>query len=361
MKVFILPVFIGAMLFTHQALPPAFSPPGNKPSSLHGLFESEDILNISLKGNISGLLDNRAGDAKYFPVTMTCSDNAGTADSLFINVKTRGHYRRIKSNCDYPPLLLDFTQSSVPTGSMFSHQKQLKLVVPCRGDEFIVREWLVYKLYNLLTPLSYKARLAKITLQDNRRSKNVFSFYGILLENDKQMATRNNMVLIKRKMKPQQTVKEDFLKMAVFEYLIGNTDWSVEYLQNINLLAADSLAAPFAVPHDFDLSGIVNCPYSLPAAELEMGSVRERRYRGYCIKDLKAFDSTIAFYNEKKKDIYNLYAGCALMDAKYIKSTLRYLDDFYATINNAKAKKEAFGYPCDPGGTGNVILKGLKN
>ncbi|MEP6748490.1 MAG: hypothetical protein ABJB86_12235 [Bacteroidota bacterium] len=361
MKILIVTAFAGAMFFLHTILPvPSSLPKREQPSALHNLFDSEGILDISLQGNVKGLLGNRSGDAQLFPMTMTYHDSDGSTGSFSINVKQRGHFRRIASNCKYPPLLLDFTKLNLPGGTLFSGQSQLKLVIPCSGDEYIVREWLVYKLYNILTPYSFKARLIKATLLDSGRQKKADPFYGILLEDDKQMAKRNNLILIKKKMAPQLTVKDDFLKMAMFEYLIGNTDWSVEYLQNINLLAKDTTAMPFAVPHDFDFSGIVQCPYSMPAEELEMSSIRERRYRGYCIEDIKVFDDTIDFYNTKKKDIYNLYSNCTLLDAKYIKSTLKYLDEFYSTINNAKQRKQALGYPCNPGGTGNVIIKGLK-
>jgi hypothetical protein len=359
MKTFLLSGFIAVMLFSNRTSLPA--PAGNNQRASHGLFDTDDVLNIVLTGNIRDLLNDRTGEEpKSFPIVFKYKDQAAVEDSFSIAVKTRGHFRRIKSNCDFPPLLLDFKKTSIPPSSIFAGLPQLKLEVPCRGDEFMVREWLVYKLYNLLTPLSFRARLVKATLQDAQHQKTTYLFYGILLENDKQMASRNDMILVKRKMKPQQTVKDNFLKMAMFEYLIGNTDWSVEYLQNINLLAHDSLSAPIAIPHDFDLSGIVNCPYAMPPEELLMNSVRERRYRGYCTGDMKAFDDAIAFYNKKKKDIYNLYTNCALLEAKYLKSTLKYLDDFYATINNQKTFAKEFGYPCDKDGTGNVIVKGLK-
>lgn len=91
-----------------------------------------------------------------------------------------------------------------------------------------------------------------------------------------------------------------------------------------------------------------------------MTSVRQRRYRGYCIKDMKQFDSTIALYNRLKPDIYRIYSDCKLLDPKYVKSTLQYLDDFYATLNNPKSLQKEFGYPCDPSGTGNIIIQGLK-
>ncbi|HEY2726473.1 MAG TPA: hypothetical protein VGI61_04835, partial [Parafilimonas sp.] len=154
---------------------------------------------------------------------------------------------------------------------------------------------------------------------------------------------------------------DDFLKMAMFEYMIGNTDWSVQYLQNIKLIAKDSTQAPSTVPYDFDHAGIVNAPYAQPAEELQMSSVRQRRYRGYCIQNLSVFDSVITLYNRVKPAVYNLYTSCPYLDKQYVRFTLKYLDDFYATINNPVAFKKEFSYPCDKNGTGNIIIKGLKN
>ena len=48
----------------------------------------------------------------------------------------------------------------------------------------------MYKLYNLITPKSFKARLVKVTMDDASKKK-IAPFYGILLEDEKQMAQRN--------------------------------------------------------------------------------------------------------------------------------------------------------------------------
>ena len=186
-------------------------------------------------------------------------------------------------------------------------------------------------------------------------------FYGILLEEEKQMAKRNKMVAVEPKLRPEQTRLEEFLIMAVFQYLIGNTDWSVQYLQNIKLIATDSVSTPVTVPYDFDHAGIVNAPYARPAEELLMNSVRQRRYRGYCMPDIRTFDTIIAKYNNLKTEIYNLYTSCTLIDARYLKSTTQFLDDFYKAINNPKTWQNDFAYPCDQSGTGNVVIKGLKD
>ena len=326
-----------------------------------GLFESDQILDITLKGNIRQILNDREGKAKKYPVELTYTSEDSTKNSIQIEVKTRGHFRRQMGNCTFPPLLLTFSTIRGSSSSFFPSLTSLKLVMPCQGEEFIVHEWLVYKLYNLITSQSFRVRLVRVKLADSKNKRMPSPFYGILLENENQMAKRNNMVIIKKKMRPDQTMQPSFLKMAVFEYLIGNTDWSVEFLQNIKLIASDSTAEAIAVPYDFDLSGIVNAPYAKPAPELELSSVRERRYRGYCLKDWTLLDSTRTFYKRIKNEIYQLYSDCPLIDAKYKKQTLEYLDDFYSVIEDPKMLKNEFGYPCNPKGTGNVIIKGLRD
>ncbi len=336
--------------------------PALRPTSAEkGLFDTDDVLHITLSGNIRPLLKNRVGSPTNHSLTLAYAKEDGSKQAIPVEVKTRGHFRRMKGNCSYPPLLIQFSADSAHLSSVFREQRNLKLVMPCKGDQYIVREWLVYELYNLVTPQSFRARLVKVNLEDDESPKPSTPFYGILLEEENLMAKRNRMVSVERKVKPMQTKTDAFLTMAVFEYLIGNTDWSVQYLQNIKLLAADSTAfPPTAVPYDFDHAGIVDAPYAQPAEELRMRSTRERRYRGYCVQDMMVFESTIARYNQLKPDIYRVYTECPLLDEKYIKSTVQYLNEFYATVNDPKLWQKEFAYPCDPEGTGNVVIKGLK-
>jgi hypothetical protein len=329
-------------------------------SSGKELFESDEILEITISGRTKNLLNDRSDNAKEHPMNILYKAEDGTEISLAAELKTRGHFRRLMGNCIYPPLQVNFTENDTLDSSIFKGQNKLKLVMPCSGDEYVIREWLVYKLYNVITPKSFRARLVKVTLNNTKNNKTESPFYGMLLESEKQMAERNGGISLDTKMQPNRTEPNTFLTMAVFEYLIGNTDWSVQYLQNIKLVAADSLAVPVTVAYDFDHSGLVSAPYAKPAAELQMQSVRERRYRGFCITDMKTFDPVIALYNELKPAIYSVYTDCAVIDEKYIKNTLKYLDEFYETINDPQKVLKEFGYPCDPNGTGNVVIKGLR-
>lgn len=344
-----------------------FNPkPGNGSSLMplppvKGLFDSDEVLQIKLRGKLRELLNDRNSPVpRNFPLILSYNNEDSAEAAMPVEVRTRGHFRRMKENCTYPPLLIRFPEAGAHLTTIFKDQEKLKLVMPCAGDEYIIREWLVYKIYNLITPRSLKARLVRIQLEEEGNKKSMNPVYAMLLEEEDQMAKRNNASGVETKIRPQQTERSSFLTMAVFQYLVGNTDWSVEFLQNIKLIAAEPAGPPLAVAYDFDHAGIVNAPYAHPAEELQMSSVRERRYRGYCISDLSLFNPVLEEFIRLKSDIYKLYTDCKLLDEKYSKSTLRYLDEFYATISNTKAWQKAFAYPCDKNGTGNVIIKGLK-
>ena len=325
-----------------------------------GLFDSDEPLTISLKGKVRELLKDRDAISHLHPLQLVYKDEVGVEVSISVNVNTRGYFRKLKANCSYPPLMIQFAKDAGQISSIFRDQLKLKLVMPCAADEYIIREWLVYKIYNLVTPKSFKARLVKVQLEDERSSKPAGSFYGILLEEEKQMARRNKMIPVTKKLSPQQVNAEAFHTMAVFEYLIGNTDWSTQFLQNVKLIARDSTATPIPVPYDFDHAGIVRAPYAHPAEELQLHSTRQRRYRGYCITNLKTFEPVIADFNRIKDDVYKIYATCPIIDTRYKRYVTQYLDEFYDTINDPMVWKKDFSYPCDKSGTGNVIIKGLR-
>lgn len=322
------------------------------------LFESEDILHLRLSGNIRQLFNDRGDNAVYHPLVLTYLNGEKKEVSVTLKGKTRGNFRRSRENCTYPPILLNF-QKVTSVGSIFQNQDKLKLVMPCGDQEHVVREYLVYKLYNIITPKSFRARLVKVTFVDTvKRKETVVD--GFVIEEEDQMAKRNKTkVLQVKNIQGESTETETFLKMAVFQYMIGNTDWSVSYLHNIRIIAFDSLSIPSVVPYDFDHSGIVNAPYALPPEQLELRSTQERRFRGYCITDWKTMDEVIATYNRLKENIYSVYTTNKLLDAKYVKSTIRFLDDFYDTINDQKRMRQEFSYPCK-GGVPKIVIKGLQ-
>lgn len=325
-----------------------------------GLFDGEEILEITLEGDVRALFSNTKGEPQYFGFLLAYSDGLGN-HQLPLRVRTRGHFRREMNICDYPPLLLNFAKENT-VNTIFSDQDKIKLVMPCRGEKYVMREYLTYKIYNQLTPNSFKVRLVRVTVLDQPGSgKSYDSFLGFLIEEEEQMAQRVQMTsLDKDLVHPEAIPKDDFLRMAVFQYLIGNTDWSVQYRQNIKLIHSAESNRLIAVPYDFDHAGIVRAPYAKPAPELKLATITDRRYRGYCIEDMQSFEKTFEEFKSKKEAIYTIYSESELVDEKYTKSTLKFLVGFYSTLSNPKRAKFDFQYPCLADGTGNVVIKGLK-
>ncbi|PXX95676.1 hypothetical protein DF185_21505 [Marinifilum breve] len=324
------------------------------------LFNSDEVVEIKLKGDIRKLINDRKENAKYHPFVISYEIN-NLQHSLNIRVKTRGHFRKLRVNCVTPPLLLNFDSSPEQNNTIFKGQNKLKLVTTCSDESFVVQEYLVYKVYQLITEKSFRVRLVKVIFEDTKRNKTRTARFGILLEDQNKMARRNHSAIRKQlDIDPETIDREYFLKMSVFQFLIGNTDWSIQYLHNIKILNNEKTSSLYAVPYDFDMSGIVNTSYAAPAEALQLNSVRDRRYRGYCIDDMSEFEPTFQLFNELKSEIYAIYQKSTLIDKNYRKNTIRYLDRFYEIINDKKLSKRDFQYPCNPNGTGNVILRGLK-
>src|SRR5688572_20655742 len=187
-------------------------------NSSNGLFDREEVLTLKLSGEIQKLLKDRGDDMQYHSITLSYLAADSNKVSFPIRAKTRGHFRRTQGNCRYPPLMLNFSKGETPENSIFTGQDKLKLVTPCTDDKYVVNEYLVYKLFNLISEKSFKARLVHVIYDDNGKESK--PQYGILLEQEDDMARRNNAVIIEDKLvRPEQTKGEDFLKMAVFEYL----------------------------------------------------------------------------------------------------------------------------------------------
>jgi len=325
------------------------------------LFESDEIFVICLKGDLRKLFKDRRLKPSYHPILMKYIMPNGETDSLNIRVKTRGHFRRQRENCKTPPLLLNFDSAQIQSNQLFADQKKIKLVTPCIDHKYVLREYLIYKIYQLITENSFHVRLVKLCFEDSIKGKKTKDQYGILLENHNLLADRLQAQLFKRiNTRPERIIRQEFLNMAVFQYLIGNTDWSIQYLHNIKLISIKEKPGLIPIPYDFDHAGLVNAPYAKPTEELRMASIRQRRYRGYCIEDMREFQPTFDLFNKLKSDIYDIYTNNPLLEEKYIKQSLKYLDEFYQTINNPKLASKAFQYPCNPNGTGNVVIKGLK-
>jgi len=330
-----------------SARPQAGAPSPAPPPA--ALFDAADPLAITLTADFNAIAKERGEQKHPHPGVLSYVTPRGDSVSLKVNLHTRGHYRlRI---CSFPPLKVEFDKNE-SAHTLFAHQGNLKLVVQCRDNRafsnYLLEEYLIYRVYNLVTPMSFRARLARVTYVDATGRRGPETRYGFFLENDDRMARRNHThVLDTKGVIQSQTDPSQMGRVAVFEYLIGNTDWSVAGLHNI-VLIEDSTGVLFPVPYDYDWSGVIYPPYAVPDSRLGIRTVRERLYRGYC-RTAAELAPHFAVFNAVKDSIYALYRGQEGLEQGRVEEALKYYDEFYRTINDPRRVKRAFIDSCLPG------------
>lgn len=324
------------------------------------LFTSEDVLPFTLTLDYQKLLKDRGDERGYHPAILSYRDAAGAEVALNLRVMVRGNHRRNPETCDFPPLLLNFSRKTTQN-TIFEHVNKVKVVTHCIGEDYVHKEYLVYKLYNLVTEKSFRARLCRITYKDLQSKRKVETKYAFLIEDDKEMARRNEGEIVRKELVigMEGTDGRAMATLAFFQYMIGNTDWSVPYRHNIKLLSLDSLAAPYPVPYDFDYSGIVAPPYAIPPAELGISSVRQRLYRGYDFPD-QVYKEVAKTFAMRRAAIYNLYRDYPYLDKSEVKRTLSFLDEFYETMDDPKDFERRIVRVGQKNQKNYVVVKGLK-
>ena len=310
------------------------------------LFDAEDLLELTMEADLKPVLKDTGDERPDRPARLWYLDQQGDTVSFDIGVKTRGYYRRIFLNCNVPPLRLNFKKKAVKN-TVFAGQDKLKLVTHCRDkakayQQFTLQEYLIYKVYNLITENSFRVRLVRMTYVDTEGKRKLVTKYGFLIEDEDRLAERLGGRILKTGVIHQEvTHKEMATLLAVFQYMMGNTDWSVPGHHNIKFVFVDPKLPPLSVPYDFDFAGLVNAPYAKPDHRLQINSVRERLYRGYCRTE-EEFQAAFAPFNEQQEAIYALFRDFEYLDEKVKDRSLHYLDDFYETINKPRSVKREF-------------------
>ena len=313
---------------------------------IHGLFDAEETLNLDLEYDINELKKDRGPSRGYHPAKLSYIDPEGKRKTLDVRIKVRGRLRRQMLKCLVPPFKIKFDKSRTPN-TLFEKQKKLKLVVHCKNkpkfyQDYTLQEYLVYKMYNILTDLSFRVRLARITYIDSRGKEKSFTKYAFFIESYKQMADRNHAKTVNiTSILPQQADFAASALAAVFEYMIGNTDWSIRSSHNMRLLTIGDNPKYFPVPFDFDQSGLIDAHYARPDLALPIRSVRERLYRGFC-KNKAQFNRTFVIFHKHKKEIFSLFRDFSPLPEKIRKRNLEYLEKFYDIITNPKLVKRYF-------------------
>jgi hypothetical protein len=333
--------FLVAGLFCLTASQPGYGQKSSVKSD--DFFKDTSVLNATLIANMGKIYNYQGKKDINFHATFitTLPDSTQVDDKIVLNI--RGHFRL--GFCYVPPIKLIFNYSE--NSKMYS-LRDLKLVNECKisteYEQYLLKEYTIYKIYNLLTDLSFRARLLKLNLQDSLGKKKTISEYAFLLEDIKTVAKRNNCKDLKNvKLQTEATDRRQMTMVAIFEYMIGNTDWAVSVNHNTKLVKSinDSLSRPFVIPYDFDYSGFVNTNYAIPDERLEIENVRQRLYRGYP-RSLPEVENVVSIFRVQKDKIYSLINNFDLLTRSSKTEMTQYLDEFYAIINDPKSLKLTF-------------------
>lgn len=307
-------------------------------------FEEESISEATLEIDLKDLLGKKAKE-RFLPATFTMSNVEGNIITEKITASARGNFRR--EQCFMPGLKLKFNADS---NNRTSKLKELKLTNGCNtGDEsgqLVLKEFLVYKIYNLITDKSLRVRLLKLNFKDAAGKRKPYTQMAFFIEDIDEMAKRNNMIEIEgTSFGTEVTNRDQMTLVTLFQYFIGNTDWSVPAYHNIKLIGPkdDASTRPYTVAYDFDICGFVDPPYATVDEQLQVyiTTVRERLNRGYP-RTMEELNIAIKKFNDKKAQIYDLVNKNEYLSSRSRSSTISYIDDFYKTINDQGEVKKVF-------------------
>ncbi len=301
------------------------------------LFDYNHPFDITISYDFNAF--NKTRDEKDFtPAKISYYLPDSTYIEKSIRIRPRGISRR--DMCEHPPLKIDFSDSLYGV-KHFNKWGKMKLVSMCYQaasyDQYIIKEYLIYKAYERLTDVSFRTYLVNVTFIDTG-SKKSYKSPGFFLEDIDHLAKRMGGKEVETNgLKPTALDTATFDLMALFQYMIGNTDWYVPALHNLKLIsiANKKWPKPVPVPYDFDYSGVVNASYAVPHEGLPIESVRDRYFMGICRAE-KYYMPIVKLFREKKDEIYDVFNNCNRLTPSNKKDVSNYLDSFYKIIENDK-------------------------
>lgn len=311
------------------------------------LFESGSELEMTISAPWREIVRNKRNQDPY-PATLQYADEAGTRRSMALTVERRGKTRQ--KVCHFPPIRLRFDKDDVE-GTLLEGNKSIKMVTHCdsgqRWEQYYVLEMLAYRIYNLITDRSFRVRPLSVTYHDSVRGKDDGPRFAFLIEDDKLVAERNGLDKFDAvEIRPAQLDSLESSRFALFQYLIGNADWSSlggppgdDCCHNAKLIGPESGAPVYALPYDFDSSGLVDAHYAVPNEALRITRVTQRLFRGFCLHNA-TLHSARAEFLENRGAIEAIVETEPLLRPRTRSQAIRYLGEFFDVMqDNARFER----------------------
>ena len=312
------------------------------------IFGSEKPLELTVATDFKALTKNRYED-KYQPAQVIYQLRDSINISREIRIKPRG-VLRLKV-CAQAPLWVNVKKTE-EVFQLLDDLGKLKLVVPCRGtntyQQYVYSEYLIYRLYNVITDNSFRVRMIRVNYSDTSEKLKPGHSYTFIIESHKSLAKRQASMRIENENLNMKLIDQETAAILyLFQFMVGNTDWSIHGLHNIKLIKSldPTLPYPIAIPYDFDYAGLVNTNYAVPGPNVDIDQVTERAYMGHCLPE-ETMIKAINHFLEKEEELMAIIEDSEYLTQSQKKKSLLYLEKFFSILSNPKRYKFAILDKC---------------
>jgi hypothetical protein len=338
----IIALFVLSVLPSHGQTDTTYLKPQEQNSAKRylQLFENDDILEVSLRFDLSGFLKKPDKNQSFDGImTFHFSETDSLDRKVTIQYRGQSRYER----CRLPPMRIIFRQP-VYEVSDSARIKKMKLVNQCQSgalyDDYVIKECLVYKLYNVLTDTCFRVRLLKVSYIDAEKNKKPVVQYGIFIEPEELLAKRTNIIEVKSGSLSQKHMHPLMIdRIAIFNYMVSNWDWSVPGQHNISVFsspASDLAGIGIPVPFDFDLTGVVNAEYAIPPPGIGIETNRDRMFTGIC-RTREEYKAELMMFLDKKDEFYSVVDNYPYLGKASKRDIITFLDQFFLQLEKPRS------------------------
>lgn len=305
------------------------------------IFSTDEVLKVTLEGPWRAITrENRKTDTWQGHLAYT--DAGGVQVRLPVTISRRGLTRQ--RICDFPPLRLEFDKEAAK-GTAFRGAGNLKMVTHCfvnaRYSQYYIKEFLAYRMYNAVTPLSFRVQGLDVRYVDNAGDSREIERFAFLIEDPDDVAKRNGLQKLSiEETSPDRLDPLQTERFVMFQYLISNLDWEVlagpddTCCHNARLIGKQDNSVPIVpLPYDLDASGLVNTHYAAPPAILKVRSVRDRLYRGFC-RHNALVPEVLKEFRDLRPQFEAVLQNEPRLDERNRKDALRFVNGFYDVLKD---------------------------
>ncbi len=314
------------------------------------LFRQSEPLALTLAADFRAVnRDRNLNSTKTFPAQLSVTSQGGSdaAAPIPVKLRTRGNIRLSSKLCSFVPLAIDFPKKEVK-GTVFDGQNKMKLVTHCQDnsqfDQYVLREYLAYRLHSLITPWAFRVRLVRMTYVDSATGRPLTTRNGVLIEDEDDLAARmEGRAVALPRMMFKDFDQNALTMMMLFQYMIGNTDFSIYALHNAQQVVTPAKVF-YPIVWDFDVTGLAGTPYGVPDKRLGISSVRERFYRGPC-RTMAELEPSLAVFRAKQAEALALIDMPGL-DDRNRRDARDYLQEFFTLLGRPDRLKKTLVDEC---------------